>query len=107
MVFFSVLEPNRCRYEGELRLANQTGIFSGTDEYLGEAGRIEVCFTGVWGLVCDLNWREEDAQVACRHFGYSSPQFSKSYDISRIACTCKWNESLIYPSFCYRWRGII
>ena len=31
-------------------------------------GRVEICNDGRYGSVCDLNWDNDDAQVACTNF---------------------------------------
>ena len=46
---------------GDIRL--QDGVIS------SEFGRVEVCFNGQWGVVCDDFWDDTDAEVACKQLG--------------------------------------
>ena len=46
---------------GELRLAGSNIVTK---------GRVEICFNGVWGTVCDNGWSTVDANIVCNQLGY-------------------------------------
>ena len=33
-------------------------------------GRVEILHNGTWGTICDHDWEQEDAQVACQSLGF-------------------------------------
>lgn len=47
--------------EGDIRLV---------DGFIENEGRLEVCYNGVWGAVCDHGWDSTDAHVVCTQLGY-------------------------------------
>ena len=53
---------------GDVRLANDTTVANGTTV----AGRVEVCFNGVWGTVCRFGWNALAASVVCKQLGFNN-----------------------------------
>ena len=45
--------------EGEIRLVDGNVT----------AGRVELCLSGVWGMVCNNHWDIRDARVTCKKLG--------------------------------------
>lgn len=61
-------EPKECE-NGDVRLVNGT---------VASEGRVELCFNGRWGTICDDNWNSINAVVVCNQLGHPSFANSKS-----------------------------
>lgn len=66
--------------DGEIRLVNGSTALE---------GRVEICFNGIWGSICNSIWHGRDAAVACRQLGYSAA--------GKLNVTCK-KESVCFFS---------
>ena len=52
-----------CMNNGELRLSGGSTAMQ---------GRVEICWNGVWGTVCDEQFDSTEAQVVCAQLNYST-----------------------------------
>lgn len=67
-------EPKECE-NGDIRLVNGT---------IPSEGRVELCFHGRWGTICDDGWNSINAAVVCRQLGH--PSSSNSELITQLSC---------------------
>ena len=33
-------------------------------------GRLEICINGLWGTICNNDWRDSDSRIACKQLNY-------------------------------------
>ena len=57
------------------RLASASGCSNGdirvVDGRTKYEGRVEVCWGGVWGTVCNDQWTDRNSVVVCKQLGFS------------------------------------
>lgn len=65
--------------DGDIRLV---------DGIIENEGRVEVCYKGVWGTICDNGWDTTDGHIACTQLGHP--------DLGNLVCTYISNKILIF-----------
>ena len=54
---------------GDIRLADGVSSIANAPP---NSGRVEVCFNGEWGTICETGWSTKDGQVTCGQLGFNN-----------------------------------
>ncbi len=68
----------QCYSDGEFFLANRTNEVFGPNGAYSFTARVDVCYNGSYGSVCDSGFDETDARVLCRNSLSSQVGFGES-----------------------------
>ena len=63
LLLFLLFVNAGCTNDGQLQLVGKRD---------GSEGRVEICFNGTWGTICDDSWNNRDAEIVCRQLGYNT-----------------------------------
>ena len=80
------LETTKECEEKELRMTGGRVTRNGETYYM--AGTFEMCVNGQWATVCQNQWRDSEATVACRQLGlhYTGSMLIYFYKIFHCLC---------------------
>jgi len=67
-LFLAIVAAEDCS-NGDIRMTNSSVQLDNDTYYL--AGGVEVCVNSKWATVCQAQWDDDDATVACRQLGFS------------------------------------
>lgn len=73
------------------------------DGQTGHEGRVEACYNGVWGSICDSSWTLTEANIVCKTLGhqeYGKKRHNGRYHWIYLKSHCDISIQLL-PSFCY------
>ena len=59
---------------------------------------MEICYSGVWGTVCNYGWDEVDANIVCRQLGYGQPGMMIMSHVNRCPYHISWSLLFSYTA---------
>ena len=77
---------------GDIRLANSATKYQ---------GRVEVCYHGNWGTVCDDGWDNNDARVVCNQLGFTGTGTDSTFVYTGPMFGLRSTHSLLHSTHNY------
>ena len=72
--FYLAIADSLCE-NGDLRLDTSNAAIG---------GRVEICYDGIWGSICNEEWTIDDARVACKQLGLPLEGIIKSSRVKYV-----------------------